>query len=506
MEHYSILDQAPPASETEAASKKERKKPNTESPSAGIAAIQASCAKIEPTPRFPGEDAGRSLAEMAHADLDAALQLLADRAQYITGASGAAIALRRETHDDMICRASVGPNAPELGALLSMEYGLSGESVRTRTLLRCDDAERDPRVNHEICRKLGIASVIVMPLVQEQQVLGVLELLSGKPKAFNDHDLSALTRLGEMVLTAVNHSSAGLRSPAVLEYAFPKQAPVDHVEPEEPQPEFVAELNVRVPAPVRVEPSPPGQDQKQDQKVEIQPTKQAEPIEAPIKPLFWSAALKAQAGESHDPSHDPTIKNTIPAVLRSLRKCQACGFPVSQDRTLCVECEEKQWHGQRLPQPKPEQAPADAPIMPPRQAAVVHDASTAPVQLEGRKQEKVLAMAAVAGASGAALSASQPAVASAVAEVATVKNFSPTPSTRPPNAPIIAPVIAETAVAEVIALAKITSDATAAESPDFETPFLGSALPDQSWFAANRYILFALLLVAVIVAAVAWLH
>ena len=36
--------------------------------------------------RFPGEDGGHSLAEMAQRDLDAALQLLADRAcQYIYG-------------------------------------------------------------------------------------------------------------------------------------------------------------------------------------------------------------------------------------------------------------------------------------------------------------------------------------------------------------------------------------------------------------------------------------
>ena len=77
--------------------------------------------------RFPGEDGGRSLAEMAQRDLDAALQLLADRAQYITGASGAAIALRRSGKNDMLCRASTGPIAPELGALLSTEFGLSGE-------------------------------------------------------------------------------------------------------------------------------------------------------------------------------------------------------------------------------------------------------------------------------------------------------------------------------------------------------------------------------------------
>src|SRR4029077_7529976 len=28
----------------------------------------------------------------------------------------------------------------------------------------------------------------------------------------------------------------------------------------------------------------------------------------------------------------------------------ACGFPVSQGRKFCVECEEKQWRGQRLAQ------------------------------------------------------------------------------------------------------------------------------------------------------------
>src|SRR5258708_19047868 len=112
--------------------------------------------------RFPGEDSGQSLAKMAESDLDAALQLLADRAQYITGAGGAAIALRRDGRNDLICRANAGSNAPELGALLSAEFGLSGESVRTRQPLRCDDAERDPRVNREGCRQMGIASVLVV--------------------------------------------------------------------------------------------------------------------------------------------------------------------------------------------------------------------------------------------------------------------------------------------------------------------------------------------------------
>ena len=175
-------------------------------------ALAAATAGLHPTlassVRFPGEDAGRSLAEMAQSDLDAALQLLADRAQYITGANGAAIALRRNGKNDMQCRASTGANVPELGALLSTEFGISGESVRTRKPLRCDDAERDPRVNREGCRQLGIASVVVMPVVNDDEVLGVFELFSGKVNAFGDRDLSALQRLSEMVETAVKLARA----------------------------------------------------------------------------------------------------------------------------------------------------------------------------------------------------------------------------------------------------------------------------------------------------------
>ncbi len=80
-------------------------RPVSASNSEGPTAIAHPAAQSSVPARFPVEDGGRTLAEMAHQDLDAALQLLAERAQYITGASGAAIALRRSEHNDMICRA-----------------------------------------------------------------------------------------------------------------------------------------------------------------------------------------------------------------------------------------------------------------------------------------------------------------------------------------------------------------------------------------------------------------
>src|SRR5580693_9532540 len=254
--------------------------------SAGIAAASAHLPRLmDPGPRFPGEDSGRSLAEMAYSDLDAALQLLAERAQYITGASGAAIALRRGQHNDMLCRASVGSNAPELGALLSTEYGLSGESVRTHKALHCDDAERDPRVNREGCRQLGIASVVVMPIVSDDQVLGVFELFSGKPRAFEPRDFSALQRLTEMVETAVKHALAAQTVHAVEEPAGSEPQPSVH--------EMVAETT-RVESRVTgvlpdVVQAPPASFSQPELKPSTTETK---PAPAVKKSLFWSAAMQ----------------------------------------------------------------------------------------------------------------------------------------------------------------------------------------------------------------------
>lgn len=313
---------------------------------------QNSASSLETEPRFPGEDGGESLAKMAQSDLDAALQLLAERAQYITGASGAAIALRRGEHSDMLCRASAGSNAPELGALLSMEYGLSGESVRKRQTLRCDDTEVDPRVNREGCRQLGIASVVVMPVAIEQQVIGVFELFSSRPHGFDERDLSALQRLSEMVETAVKHAVAAQGMPPLQEPgAAEVQSPAVGIAGEALAVESAENAIGADAAPLPKEDTPAlAPEITVVEKAELE---RAEPEPAPKKPTYWSAITRtpqvaAGPAETSD-SIVVAVSVHVPAELRNLQKCKACGFPVSQGRIFCVECEEKQWRGQRLP-------------------------------------------------------------------------------------------------------------------------------------------------------------
>src|SRR5258706_2966002 len=136
-------------------------------------------------------------------ELDAALQLLAERAQYITGATGAALALSEG--EEMICRASAGTSGPAVGARLQVRSGLSGESIARKQLLRCDNAETDPRVNLETCRQLGIASIVVLPLLTRGgDVRGLFELFSDHAYAFEERDLVALERMADLTLTALD--------------------------------------------------------------------------------------------------------------------------------------------------------------------------------------------------------------------------------------------------------------------------------------------------------------
>ena len=133
--------------------------------------------------------------------LDEVLQLVAERALTITGADGVAIALAQD--NAIICRASAGTIAPDAGMRLDPNSGFSGASFRTARIVRCDDAETDPRVNVQACRRLGTRSMVAVPLAGQQNVIGLLEAFSSEPYGFNDSDVRSLNLLAELILAAM---------------------------------------------------------------------------------------------------------------------------------------------------------------------------------------------------------------------------------------------------------------------------------------------------------------
>ncbi len=133
--------------------------------------------------------------------LDEVLQLVAERALAITGADGVAIALAEG--NAIVCRASAGSIAPDTGIRLDPNSGFSGECLVSGRIVRCDDADTDSRVNLLACRRLGVRSMLAVPLSAKQSVIGLLEAFSNEPFGFNDSDVRSLSLLAELILSAM---------------------------------------------------------------------------------------------------------------------------------------------------------------------------------------------------------------------------------------------------------------------------------------------------------------
>jgi hypothetical protein len=331
---------------------------------------------------------------LAESELDSTLQLLVERAQYITGATGTALALPQG--EEMICRASAGSSAPAIGARLQVQSGLTGESISRRQLLRCDNAETDPRVNLEACRSLGIASIVVLPLLRPSgEVRGLFELFSDHPYAFEERDLIALERMAALTLTALDMAEQGygtaLASSQTAEMRIERYSvapPI--VSPLPPPSPTVPPLpkNEIIGAAIKTE---AGVESNRIESIKEIPSAPTEPASShagsptastfqPVAPAAMSEAATPQAAAilpdetsgsvsasgTLPPEEKVTAENESPALeqqritesisspsrvpeaMRRVQKCASCGFPVSSGRTVCIDCERKELHDKEL--------------------------------------------------------------------------------------------------------------------------------------------------------------
>lgn len=138
-------------------------------------------------------------------DLSAVMTLVSQRAQQLTRAMGAVVELAEG--DDMVYRAAAGAMQSYLGLHLSRATSLSGLCVREGTLLRCDDSELDARVDRDACRKVGLRSMVVVPLRHEDTVVGVLKVMSERVNAFDNEDLHILGLMSELIAAAMFHAT-----------------------------------------------------------------------------------------------------------------------------------------------------------------------------------------------------------------------------------------------------------------------------------------------------------
>src|SRR5947208_433938 len=159
-------------------------------------------------------------------EIDMILGAIAEAAQTLTAATGAAVAMRRE--GVMICRGRSGMTAPSLGAQLSINTGLSGDCLRTGKTLRCDDTEKDYRADPDACRRMGLRSIVAVSLNGQRGSIGILEVFSNRPSAFSDEHVEILDRLAGMA-EAAGSREARTESPSARHADLRSVQSVDEV-------------------------------------------------------------------------------------------------------------------------------------------------------------------------------------------------------------------------------------------------------------------------------------
>jgi TonB family protein len=190
------------------------------SSASGVLQDEASGSAMTLVPAAP-QDSGKSdtLAVLRQSLDDATqstesiLRAIADAARMLSGADGTAIALH--LNGSIICRARSGALAPELGSPLNTDSGISGQCLRSATILVCADTSRDQRVDPDVCRTLGIRSIAVVPLRGRLGMAGILEAFSAHPGTFDKEQIDSLRSLGEIAEQAYDREQQVLQSPSI---------------------------------------------------------------------------------------------------------------------------------------------------------------------------------------------------------------------------------------------------------------------------------------------------
>jgi putative methionine-R-sulfoxide reductase with GAF domain len=151
-------------------------------------------------------------------NLDRILHDIAARALQATGATGVAIGLGRK--GTMICRATAGRPIPDVGVRIKTESGLGAAAISRQMSQWCSDTEFDPRVDVEVCRQLGVRSIIVVPVRARDTVVGVFAIFSVHPDAFSLRDLMKVKDLAHRTTEAIETAIGRIaptddRAPAV---------------------------------------------------------------------------------------------------------------------------------------------------------------------------------------------------------------------------------------------------------------------------------------------------
>ncbi|HEX6460708.1 MAG TPA: EAL domain-containing protein [Thermoleophilaceae bacterium] len=143
----------------------------------------------------------------AAGDLQAVMQLVAERSQAITRADGAMVNLL-EGGDTLHTRAATGIAATAFDAKRPLSGSVARHAIESGQPILIEDTPSDPRINQELRAKVGDRSLICVPLFRGAEVIGTLNVMKkSEQERLSENDRRTMEMLSMMLSAAVSHAA-----------------------------------------------------------------------------------------------------------------------------------------------------------------------------------------------------------------------------------------------------------------------------------------------------------
>ena len=107
----------------------------------------------------------------------------------------------------MVHRAVSGLQTDPEGTRTVGDQSLAGLCVQVGMPLLCRDTETDPRVDADACRRAGVRSIAVAPMIRGGEAVGVLRVVSSEAEHFDDADVAVLELMANLVASGLSTTS-----------------------------------------------------------------------------------------------------------------------------------------------------------------------------------------------------------------------------------------------------------------------------------------------------------
>lgn len=162
-------------------------------------------------------------------DLDVLLSRIVAAAASVTDSTAASILLYDESKNELYFQSSTNLDTPLMrGLAVPVEGSIAGTIVTTRQPIIVQDTRDDPRHFREIGKstQFETRSLLGVPLVAKDKVVGVLESLNKREGLFTEEDQELLAALGSQAAIAIENARLFQQSDLIAEMVHEIRTPL----------------------------------------------------------------------------------------------------------------------------------------------------------------------------------------------------------------------------------------------------------------------------------------